>query len=95
MDRSRAEGVESGHERDPHFRDPKQVEGGYEDSHAERQAAVASPNRPIGVSQDMCELCQGWFQRRAIGHGRPQIVADPRGVHVFLPDGRHLFTPHP
>ncbi|CCK24477.1 hypothetical protein BN159_0098 [Streptomyces davaonensis JCM 4913] len=94
VDRSRAEGVESGHERDPHFRDPKQVEGGYEDSHAERQAAVASPNRPIGVSRDMCELCQGWFQRRAIGHGHAQIVADPRGVHVFLPDGRHLFTPH-
>ncbi len=89
-DRSRVEGVESGHERDPHFRDPKNVEGGYEDSHAERQAAIASPDRPVGVSKDMCPLCQGWFQRRAVSRGAPQIVADPQGVHVFLPNGRHL-----
>ncbi|MFF5294092.1 eCIS core domain-containing protein [Paractinoplanes globisporus] len=94
VDRSRTEGMEAGHERDPHFRDPKNVEGGYEDSHAERQAAVASPDRPIGVSSDMCPLCQGWFQRRAVSRGVTQFVADPRGVHIFLPDGRHLFKPY-
>jgi hypothetical protein len=92
VDRSRVEAMEAGHERDPHFRDPKNVEGGYEDSHAERQAAIASPDRPIGVSSDMCPLCQGWFQRRAVSRGTTLFVADPKGVHVFLPDGRHLFN---
>ena len=83
-----SEGVEAGVEHDPHVFDPKNVEGGYESSHAERQAAVNYPDEPIGVSRDMCAGCQRWFQARAMSRGVPQFVADPSGGRVFMPDGR-------
>ena len=83
-----SEGVEAGVEHDPHVFDPKNVEGGYESSHAERQAAINCPDEPIGVSRDMCAGCQRWFQARAMSRGVPQFVADPSGGRVFMPDGR-------
>jgi len=87
------EGAEAGHETDPHVFDPKGTEGGYESSHAERQAAVASPDDPVGVSRDICAACQSWFKARAVSRGIPQFVADPAGTHVFMPDGRQIVIP--
>jgi hypothetical protein len=34
-------------------------------SDAEKQLTLAAPDHPIGVSRDMCNDCQGWFQSRA------------------------------
>lgn len=89
-DRVMTEGIEAGHETQSHVFDPRNGEGGYETSHAERQAASAAPDQPIGVSRDMCPRCQAWFQARAISRGTPQVVADPSGVRTFMPDGRIL-----
>jgi hypothetical protein len=91
------EGAEAGYEPEPHFRDPKASagEGTYHGSHAEKQAAYASPDKPIGVSRAMCPDCQPWFRARAIERGTPQVVSDPDVAHVFLPDGRHIPVPHP
>jgi hypothetical protein len=84
------EGREGGTENAPHGFDPKNDPGGYGNSHAERQAAVGAPDSPIGVSSDMCPGCQQWFKDLAVSRGTPQIVADPSGTRMFMPDGRVL-----
>ncbi len=61
--------------------------GSYNLSHAEKQIAVIKPNQPVGVSRVMCLDCQQFYQRLANSTGRPQIVADPAGVRIFLPNG--------
>lgn len=64
-------------------------------SHAEKQAAVMSPDTPVAVDRRMCPDCRAWFQARAVERGTPQIVVDPRGAYVFMPDGRIIFDRHP
>jgi Domain of unknown function (DUF4157) len=59
-------------------------------SHAEKQAALAAPGHPIGVSLPMCFDCYEFFRLHAIARGRPVVVADPDMVRVFYPDGRVL-----
>jgi hypothetical protein len=59
-------------------------------SHAEKQAAMAAPGEPIGVSLPMCFDCYEFFRRYATNRGRPVVVADPDMVRVFYPDGRVL-----
>ena len=59
-------------------------------SHAEKQAAMAAPGQPIGVSLPMCFDCYEYFRRYATARGRPVVVADPDMVRVFYPDGRVL-----
>jgi hypothetical protein len=94
-DRVDVEGREAGHETEPHVFDPKDTPGGYENSHAERQKAVSSPGEPLAASRLLCPGCQRWFGARARMMEAPQFVADPSGVHVFMPDGRHWVQPHP
>ena len=69
------------------------VVGAFYASHAEKQAAIARPNRPIGVSLPMCPDCRAYFRRVAGSSGRVQVVADPDMVRVFHPDGR-ITSPH-
>lgn len=61
--------------------------GKYNASHAEKQMAVASPNEPIGVSREICNDCYNFFKLHAQETGKPQIITDPEGTHVFYPDG--------
>jgi hypothetical protein len=67
--------------------------GSFNLSHAEKQLAVRRPNQPVGVSRVMCLDCQQFFQRLANSTGRPQIVADPAGVRIFLPNGSSVSGP--
>jgi len=69
--------------------------GSYNLSHAEKQLAVIRPNQPIGVSRVMCLHCQQFFQRLANATGRPQIVADPSGIRIFVPQGTVASGPNP
>jgi hypothetical protein len=92
---ARAEGLEAGHEPDPHFRDPKGSPGQYESSHSERQRAVGTSDQHFASSKELCPACQRWFAARAGLEQRPQFVADPTGVHVFMPNGSHSVQPHP
>jgi hypothetical protein len=94
-ERAYVEGMEAGHETEPHAFDPKGAEGQYESSHSERQQAAGTSDQEFASSKPMCPQCQGWFGDRASAEGRPQFVADPTGVHVFTSDGRHIVTPHP
>ncbi|MBU7005762.1 hypothetical protein [Phosphitispora fastidiosa] len=67
--------------------------GRYHASHAEKQAAVAAPNKPIAVSAPMCDNCRRFFRALARYTGKPQTVAEPRAVWVFRPDGSVLVVP--
>lgn len=64
-------------------------------SHAEKQAAVLAPDKPVGVSKEMCADCQSWFRQRAVERGIPQFVDDPTGTRAFMPDGSVHMVPHP
>ena len=76
-------------------RDAPDYPGSYNLSHAEKQIAVVRPNQPVGVSKEMCLDCQQFYQRLANATGRPQIVADPTGIRVFLPNGPTVSGPSP
>jgi hypothetical protein len=89
------EGAQAGHETEPHPFDPENSPGQYENSHSERHKAAGTSDQHFASSKPMCPACQRWFGARAQAEGRPQFVADPTGVHVFMPDGRHVVTPHP
>ncbi len=89
---ARAESLEAGHTGAQHFFDERGLPGSYGDTHAERQAAQRYPNRPIGVSKPMCADCVRDFTRLAQSRQVPQVVTDPLGTHLFMPDGRHIFV---
>jgi hypothetical protein len=96
-ERAMIEGHEAGRAPDPHEFDRTAgigESGKVRGSHAEKQAAVLWPDKPIGVSKDVCSDCQAWYQARAIERGVPQIVADPTGTRVFMPDGTVYFQEH-
>ncbi|MFJ6166014.1 LamG-like jellyroll fold domain-containing protein [Micromonospora orduensis] len=69
------------------------VDGQYYASHAERQAAIADPNQPIGVDRPMCDDCIDWFKSLAKHRGVEQRVTDPTGVNIFRPDGTWRVAP--
>ena len=97
-ERAVAEGHEAGRAPEPHEFDRSATAGSagkVRGSHAEKQAAVLSPDDPVGVSKPMCSDCQAWFRQRAIDRGVPQVVADPDGTRVFMPDGTVHFQQHP
>ena len=94
-ERAWTEGVEAGHETEPHVFDPEGAEGQYESSHSERQRAAGTSDQEFASSKLVCPACQRWFSSRAGLEGRPQFVADPSGVRVFTPDGRQIVAPHP
>lgn len=72
----------------PSYRfDPPGQPGRYYSSHAEVQMAALHPNEPIGVSNVMCASCRDFFSALAQYRNDVQIVADPRHVHIFYPDG--------
>jgi hypothetical protein len=56
-------------------------------THAEVQATILTPNRPIVVSRVMCSSCFEFFQAQARFTGQRQIVADPDVIRIFEPDG--------
>jgi hypothetical protein len=86
-ERVQIEGTEAGHDTTATAIDERGTPGSYESSHAERQAAIDNPDRPIGVSRDMCPACQEWFSKLAQSRGVPQFVSDPSGGRMFMPDG--------
>jgi hypothetical protein len=59
----------------------------YYAKHAELYVAVTAPNEPIGVSGIPCPVCRANFRAIAASRGVPQVIADPRGVSIFLPNG--------
>lgn len=97
-ERAVAEGRQAGAEPEAHEFDRSAKAGGsgqVRGSHAEKQAAVLSPDAPVGVSKAMCSDCQAWFRNRAVERSVPQFVADPNGTRVFMPDGTVHFAGHP
>ena len=93
-EQAQVKGGEAGHETKPDYRDPQGSEGLYESSHSERQQAASSDSQEFASSKPLCPDCQGWFGSWAVSHGLPYFVADPTGVHVFMPNGSHTVVPH-
>jgi RHS repeat-associated protein len=63
------------------------VPGQFHASHAELQANMIAPGRPIGVSREMCGVCQSYFREVLAPESRvPLVVADPEMVRVFHPN---------
>ncbi len=89
-----AAGVEAGHDVRGHVFDRSEA-GRYENSHAERQTAVAHPGEPLASLLPLCPDCQRYFVALAALRETPIFVADPTGVHVFMPDRGHSVVPHP
>jgi hypothetical protein len=67
--------------------------GRYNASHAEKQMAVLRPNEAISVSRPMCDECIAWFQKLARYREQAQVVADPKWVRIFRPDGTIVEIP--
>ncbi|OPX86541.1 MAG: hypothetical protein A4E53_02974 [Pelotomaculum sp. PtaB.Bin104] len=82
-----------GHDLQPNKLLDQGVPGRYNACHAEKQAAVLAPNKPIAVSEVMCNNCRNFFQALARYTGKPQTVAEPRAVWIFKPDGSILVVP--
>lgn len=61
--------------------------GKYNASHAEKQMTILSPNKPIGVSKEMCDDCIQFFSKQAQYTGKTQVVTDPEVTRIFMPDG--------
>ncbi|WP_223464649.1 PAAR domain-containing protein [Pseudomonas sp. GL-RE-26] len=82
----KAKSEEIGHEVKSHPYD-RDYKGQYYSSHAEKQMSIISPDHPIGVSKPMCNDCQGYFSKLAQYKNAEQVVADPKAVRIFKPDG--------
>lgn len=41
----------------------------------------------------MCDDCTSFAQKQAIATGKPVVVTDPNGTHIFQPDGTEIFIP--
>jgi len=82
-----------GHDLQPNRLLDQGTPGRYHASHAEKQAAVVAPNKPIAVSAPMCDNCRRFFRALARYTGKPQTVAEPQAVWVFRPDGSVLVVP--
>jgi len=65
----------------------KGVPGRYNASHAEKQISVIYPDQPIGVSSEMCLDCQEYFKALVRHTGNIQVIADPKIVRIFHPNG--------
>jgi large repetitive protein len=77
-----------GHPRRPDWRDHG-VDGQYDASHTERQAAVAKPNEPVDIDRPMCDHCIDWYSDLAKHRGVPQEVREPGGLtNKFDVNGR-------
>lgn len=61
------------------------VPGRYFASHAERQQAVRDPNKPIGITEEMCNNCKKFFHAHANYQGVPQVVSEPDKTLIFYP----------
>jgi hypothetical protein len=71
----------------------KGVKGRHFSSHAEKQLAAMKPGEPIAVSRAMCDDCIPWFQKLAQYRKQTEVVADPKWVGVFRPDGTIVEIP--
>lgn len=78
---------EIGHQLKPAGPLDKGVLRRYNASHAEKQISVLHPAQAIGVSSEMCADCQDYFKALVCHTGNIQVVADPKVVRIFRPDG--------
>ena len=85
-DAVRIRAVEIRHPLEPHPFDDA-FDGQYHASHAEKQVAELARDQPIAVSREMCEDCQGYFQRLTDYRNTPPIVRDPSKTFIFVPGG--------
>jgi hypothetical protein len=90
VDRVRRLADEIGHRFAPHELDRlhrKGKAGNYHACHAEKQLAVLTEDTCLGTSQALCSDCQSFFRKLAEDRKKTYVVAEPRRVKVFLPDG--------
>ena len=71
------------------------IEGRYNASHAEKQVSMFEGATEIGVSKEMCNDCQEYFNAKAKKDKTEYIVADPSETHIFTPYGEHKKRPRP
>ncbi|HIS63710.1 MAG TPA: hypothetical protein IAC14_16015 [Candidatus Scybalomonas excrementigallinarum] len=62
------------------------IKGKYNASHAEKQLSLKT-DKPIGISQPMCQDCQNYFRCLAISESKNFVTADTNMVRIFKPDG--------
>lgn len=86
-----------GHPKTPHGRDKPHGKPGYfYASHAEKQAAYLYPNKPLGVSKEVCENCAQFLSKLANHSGEAQVITDPYDsgeeggyrTWIFHPNGK-------
>lgn len=62
--------------------------GKFNCSHAEKKILSQKPNEIIGVSKEMCPDCIKFCTEQAKKTQKTVIVADPKIIHIFTPDGK-------
>lgn len=62
--------------------------GKFNCSHAEKKILFQKPNEIIGVTRKMCKDCVKFCKRQAIRTNKIIIVADPKIIHIFMPNGK-------
>lgn len=61
--------------------------GKFNCSHAEKKILSHKPNEIIGVSKEMCPDCIRFCKAQAKNSQKKVVVADPKIIHIFTPDG--------
>lgn len=61
--------------------------GKFNCSHAEKKILCQKPNEIIGVTRNMCRDCKKFCKKQAIKTNKIVVVADPKFIHIFTPDG--------
>ena len=78
---------EIGHDLQPNKLLDQGVPGRFNASHAEKQATIIAPDKAIAVSEIICDNCRRFFVALARYRGKSLIVAEPKTVWIFRPDG--------
>ncbi len=62
-------------------------EGRFHACHAEKQLAAMTSDTVFGTSFALCPDCHAFFRRLAAHEHKTYVIAAPKSVKVFLPDG--------
>lgn len=62
------------------------IEGSFFACHAEKQLSLLT-DKPIGITNDMCNNCIGYFSKHAIASKQVKVNTDPKVTRIFFPNG--------
>ena len=62
------------------------IKGSFFACHAEKQLSLLT-DKPIGITNDMCDNCIEYFSKHAIATKQVKVTTDPKTTRIFLPNG--------